>query len=212
MTPTRHTIFGTALPRGLACLLLWVLCLLPTAAPAAELKADETDRPPTAEEIENLRETQVLLFQRFVEILEREAAAREQKARAAEAVPSAPAPEGEEAAASPWQRQFRHAWQSFRWAEDTCRDMATQAAAEDREWRSRMMTQLGGLLAAIVLVYIFALRPFLAAGRKSPGTGASSRPVRPGIRPEQGEASTLSRAEQYEEWKRQRLARRDKRE
>lgn len=212
MTPTRHTIFRTALPRGLACLLLWVLCLLPTAAPAAGLKADETDRPLTAEEIENLRARQALLIQGFVEILEQQAAAYEQKARAAEAVPSAPAPEGEEADASPWQEQFRHAWQAFRWAEDTCRDMATQAAAEAKAERTRLMTQLGGLSVAIILVYFFALRPFLAAGRTRPDTGAFSRPNRPGTRPGRGETPTLSRAEQYEEWKRQRLARKDKRE
>lgn len=201
MTPTRHSTFRAALPRGLACLLLSVLCLLPNAAPAAE--AVDTDRPPTAEEAERLRETQVLLFQRFVEIVERQAAARDQAAQDAE-------PAGEEGVDPRWTRLLLSARLKFTLAEETFADMMARTEAEAEERHTRIMVQLGGLVAAIILVYLFAIRPFLAAGRKSSGADASSRPVQSEIRPGRGETSALSRAEQYAEWKRQRQAQRDK--
>lgn len=208
MTPTRHSTFRAALPRGLACLLLSVLCLLPTAAPAAE--AVDTDRPPTAEEVERLRETQVLLFQRFVEIVERQAAARDQAAQDTEPAEAAPAaPAGEEGVDPRWTRLLLSARLKFTQAEETFADMVREQA-EAGERHTRMLVQLGGLVAAIILVYFFAVRPFLAAGRKSTGAGATSRPVRSETRPGRGETPTLSRAEQYEEWKRQRQAQRDK--
>lgn len=208
MTSLRHIASGAALPRGLACLLLCALCLLPTATPAAE--ADETNRPPTAEEIENLRETQVLLFQRFVEVVERQAAARNQAAQdaaSAEAVPAAPA--GEEDVDPRWNRLFLSARLKFTLAEKTFADMM-RAQAEAGERHTRRMVQLGGLVAAIVLVYIFAIRPFLAAGRKNARADASSRPVQPAPRLKRDETSAVSRAEQYAEWKRRRQTQRDK--